>query len=72
MSLHKIPGGGGGDPELSIDVATFNDIVGRHHNLFNFPWKDSILSQSVHKVKPPCDEHVLCEDEVLLREGPEV
>ena len=32
---------------------------------------NDVVSQSVQKVQPPCVEHVLREDEILLRTGPE-
>ena len=57
--------------EFGIGVAKGHDVVGHHHNLFNFPQADKIISQYVHKVQPPCAEHVVREDTVLLREVPE-
>ena len=59
------------EPELVIGVAKGYDVVGHTQNLFNFPLVDYVMTQSVQKKQPPFVEHVLREDKVLHREGPE-
>ena len=54
-----------------IGVAKNNYVVGDYNNLINFPQADDIMSQFFQKVQPPCDDHVVREDGVLLMEGPE-
>ena len=56
---------------LCIGVAYGHDVVGHHHNPCNFYWEYDIVSYSIQKVQPPWAEHVVDEDEILLREGPE-
>ena len=59
------------EPEFGIGVANGHDVVGRQQYLFNCPQNDDILYQSIQRVQPPCTDHVVREDEVILREGPE-
>ena len=54
---------------FGIGVAKGHDIVGCHQHFFNLPQVDYIMSQSYQKVQPPRAQHVVCEDEVLLRKG---
>ena len=56
---------------FGIGVVKGNDVVGNHQNFFNCPRAYDIMPQYVQKVQPPCAEHVVSEDEVLPREGPE-
>ena len=56
---------------LDIGVSKVNDVVGNHQNLFNRPRVYNAISKSVQKVQPPCAEHVVSDNEVLLREGHE-
>ena len=56
------------EPEFVIGVSKVHDVVGHQQNLFHFPQADDTMSQSVHKVQPPCDKHVAREDEVTIRE----
>ena len=59
------------EPMFVIGVAKGYDVVGHTQNLFNSPLVDYVMTQSVQKKQPPCVEHVLREDKVLHREGPE-
>ena len=44
------------------------EIVGYHHNLFNFSQADDIMPLSVQNSQPPHAEHVVREDKVILKE----
>ena len=60
------------EPAFDIGVSKGNDIFSCHWNLFNCLWSDYIMSQSIQKVQPPRDDHVVRVDEVFLREGYEL
>ena len=60
------------EPEFGIGVSKGRAIFGHHQHLFNCPWLDYIMSQSIQKGQPPCNEHVVCEDEVFIRKVTEV
>ena len=54
------------EPDFDIGVGKGHDVVGHHQHLFNLPRAEDIIDQSVQKVQTSHDEHVMCEDEVLL------
>ena len=41
------------EPVFAIGVSKVHDVVNRHQHLFNFPWLDEIISQSINKFQPP-------------------
>ena len=53
-------------PVFGIGVAKGRGIVSHHQHLFNFPWADEVMPQSVQKLQPPCTVHVVREGEVFL------
>ena len=59
------------EPALGIGVAKYHDVIVHHQQLLDWTREDDVMSQSIQKVQPPCVEHVVCEDEVLLRGYPE-
>ena len=56
------------EPELGISVDKGHAVDVHHQHLFNCPWVDDVMSQSLYKVQPPCAGNVVHKDEVLLRE----
>ena len=54
------------DTDYGAGIAQDNEVGGNHHHLFNCLGMGDILSQSFQKLYPPCDEHVVHEDEVLI------
>ena len=60
------------DPEFGICVAKVHEVVGYHHNLFNQPWANGIIYQTIQQVQEPRTEHVVRKYEVLIWEDPEV
>ena len=59
------------EPAVFIGVSKVHDVVVITITCSIDPWVDDVMSQSVHKVQPPCAEHVVREDEVLFREFPD-
>ena len=59
------------EPEFGIGLFKGNGVVGNHQYLFNCPGADDIIYQSVMKLQPPRADHVLIEDDFILREDPE-
>ena len=55
------------EPAFGIGVSKIHDIVVNRQHLFNCPQVDDIMSHYVHKVQTPYSDHVVHEDEVLLR-----
>ena len=58
------------ESEFGIGVGKGNDVVGNQLHLLNCPRAYAIMYQSIQKVQPTRTNHVVCEDEVLLREVP--
>ena len=56
---------------LGIGVSKGCDDVFHHQYVFKCPRADDVLYNSVHKVQPPCSQHVVCEYDVILMEGSE-
>ena len=54
------------ETEFGIGISKGCNIFGSFHHLFNFPWVDDKMSQSVQKVQPPYTEHVVHDDEFFL------
>ena len=58
--------GGPLEPTFGIGISKDYEVIGIFQNLFNHSWRDDIIYQSRHQVQPPCAEHGVCEDEVLI------
>ena len=54
------------DPESGVGIYQSHDVGGHQQRLFNSPRPYDVVSQSSQQVYPPCAEHVVREDEVLL------
>ena len=48
-----------------------HDVVVHHQNMCNCTRVDDLVLQYAHKVKPQCNEHLVREENIILREGPE-
>ena len=56
---------------IGIGVTKGHYVVSYHQNIRNCSQADDVMTQSFHDMQPAFDEHMVCEDDILLGEGPD-